>query len=139
MRALLLHELRWARTIRALVPVAFASSCLQYPIAWAALALGLSGGAGWAAALFAGCWGVRAAAARGIDRSLAPHLGPHPERLAFAAPVWLLPLRDLTSIGVMVASYLGRRVAWRGQTLHADNGLRETFALAAPRRRTVAS
>ncbi len=33
--ALWRHELRWARTIRALVPVQFAASALQYPLAWA--------------------------------------------------------------------------------------------------------
>ena len=39
LRALWRHELRWARTIRALVPVQFAASVLQYPLVWAALAV----------------------------------------------------------------------------------------------------
>ena len=40
--------------------------------------------------------------------------------LAFPCPVWLLPLRDLISVGVMVASYAGRRVEWRGHQQIAD-------------------
>jgi ceramide glucosyltransferase len=117
--ALLSHELRWARTIRALIPVAFAGSCLQYPILFAGLAFALSQGAPWADALFAAAWVVRATAARRIDRALRTRSGG----VAFAAPVWLLPLRDLISVAVMIASYCGRRVTWRGQTLLADNGV----------------
>ncbi|MGH7044485.1 MAG: bacteriohopanetetrol glucosamine biosynthesis glycosyltransferase HpnI, partial [Acetobacteraceae bacterium] len=37
--ALWRHELRWARTVRALAPAAFAASALQYPIAWALAAV----------------------------------------------------------------------------------------------------
>ena len=40
--------------------------------------------------------------------------------LAFPCPVWLLPLRDLISVGVMLASYAGRRVEWRGHHMTAD-------------------
>ncbi len=94
--ALLRHELRWARTLRALVPVPFA----------------LSGGAGWALALFLTAWAARGATARGIDRALC--LPP-----AARASVWLLPLRDLMSVVVMVASYGGNRVEWRGHVLRA--------------------
>ncbi|MFL5334607.1 MAG: bacteriohopanetetrol glucosamine biosynthesis glycosyltransferase HpnI [Geminicoccaceae bacterium] len=119
--ALLSHELRWARTIRALVPFAFAGSCLQYPIFFAAMALALSQGAAWAGALFAAAWAVRGVAATAIDHSLRARTGG----VAFAAPVWLLPLRDLISVAVMLASYCGSRVTWRGQTLHADDGGRQ--------------
>lgn len=117
--ALWAHELRWARTIRALVPAGFAISCVQYPIFWAALAAMASGFAAWAGGLFAAAWMVRGAAARGIDRALRPRLGG----LAFPPPLWLLPLRDLMSVAVMIASYGGRRVAWRGYTLDADDGV----------------
>ena len=92
MRALWRHELRWARTIRALVPVQFAASVLQYPLVWAALAVLLAGGAPWSLAWFAAAWAVRALAARGIDRALG---------LANRTPLWLLPLRELMSVAVM--------------------------------------
>jgi len=108
--ALWRHELRWARTIRALVPVQFAASALQYPLVWVGLAALLAGGAAWSLAWFAFAWAVRALAARGIDRALG---------LAFRSPVWLLPARELMSVAVMVASYAGRAVDWRGHTLQA--------------------
>lgn len=114
--ALLRHELRWARTIRALVPGQFAASALQYPLFWAGLAIPLAGGAAWSWAAFLSAWVVRALAATGVDRALAARL----QGLAFSCPVWLLPLRDWLSIGVLMASYAGRRVEWRGFSMQAD-------------------
>jgi ceramide glucosyltransferase len=129
--ALFRHELRWARTIRALVPEAFAASVLQYPLFWALLTLPLSNGAIWSFGTYFVVWVLRAAAAIGIDNALAPKLAA-PERdrfgrprhdqlgLVFSCPVWLLPLRDLLSVAVLLVSYAGRRVDWRGHTLQAD-------------------
>ena len=111
LRALWRHELRWARTIRALVPAEFAASVLQYPLVWAALAALLGGGARWTLAWFVFVWVIRAVVARGIDRMFA---------LANRTPLWLLPLRELMSVVVMAASYAGRRVEWRGHTLEAE-------------------
>ncbi|HEY6441066.1 MAG TPA: glycosyltransferase [Acetobacteraceae bacterium] len=111
LRALWRHELRWARTIRTLVPLQFAASVLQYPLVWAALAVLLGSGAGWTLAWFVLAWAIRAVAAHGIDRALA---------LANRTPLWLLPLRELMSVVVMAASYTGRRVEWRGHTLEAE-------------------
>ncbi len=108
--ALFGHELRWARTIRALEPAGFAASIVQYPLAAAALAIALSAGNAWALALFMMAWMLRAAAARGIDRAIG---------LAIRAPVWLLPLRDLLSVAVLLTSYLSDRVTWRGEVMHA--------------------
>ena len=153
------HELRWARTIRALEPGPFAASVLQYPLFWSLLAILLSSGAVWSFAVFLLAWVGRALAATWVDRALEPLLvakpkpgermdrGPRPEvasalratrpddlqledgwnlsdaatqGLAFPCPVWLLPLRDIMSVGVMVASFAGRRVEWRGEQLVAD-------------------
>ena len=109
--ALWRHELRWARTIRALAPVPFAASVLQYPLAWAALTVLLAGGALWSLAWFALAWALRALVAHGIDKALG---------LANRSPLWLLPVRELMSVAVMAASYAGRRVSWRGHTLQAE-------------------
>jgi ceramide glucosyltransferase len=122
--ALFRHELRWARTIRALEPAAFAGSFLQFPLVWAAMAILLSGGAIWAVSLFAAAWALRGAASRGIDRALTPLL----PGLAFRASFWLVPLRELMSVVVMIASYGGHSVDWRGHTLHADGPV----SLASP-------
>lgn len=153
--ALWRHELRWARTIRALTPGPFAASVLQYPTVWALMALALSGGTAWAWGMFEMAWVARAMSARAVDRALRPRLPlpareearrrgwlqrradgqapspcPLPQRegevgegLAFRPPLWLVPVRELLSVGVMLASYGGARVDWRGQDLQADNGV----------------
>ena len=107
--ALWRHELRWARTIRALEPLAFAASVLQYPLAWSLLALLLAGGSFRFLLWFAVALGVRALTAHGVDRAL-----------AIRSALWLLPLRELMSVAVMAVSYVGRRVEWRGHTLQAE-------------------
>lgn len=115
------HEMRWARTIRALVPVSFGLSAIQYPICWALLACILSRGDLPYVVLLGLAWGVRTAAAWGIDHALKPKLAPL--GLAPAAPVWLLPFRDILSIVEMIASYSSDRVVWRGMVMEADDGV----------------
>ncbi len=115
--ALLRHELRWARTLRALVPVPFALSAVQFPLFWAALCVVLAGGAGWSWGLYLAAWLLRAAMARGIDRALGLDPGSR-------APLRLLPLRDALSVLVMLASYAGRRVEWQGHVLRAQGPVR---------------
>jgi ceramide glucosyltransferase len=119
------HELRWARTIRALEPAGFAASVLLYPLAWGLLTIALAGGAIWSIGLFFIIWVSRAVAALWVDAALAAlwsgERDPGDEAtLAFSCPVWLLPLRDILSVAVMLASYGGRHVVWRGHGLQAD-------------------
>ena len=103
------HELRWGRTIQSLAPIGFPLSTVQYPLFWGGAAMLLSCGAGWSLELFGAIWLVRIAATAGINGALG---------LAAALPGWLLPLRDLMSVAVIVASYCGNQVAWRGHVLH---------------------
>jgi ceramide glucosyltransferase len=119
-RALWQHEIRWARTIRGLAPIAHAASTMQYPLFSAMMAFVLSAGARWSVALFALAWVVRAASAHGIDRTLLPR----PGRRAVAAPYWLLPVRDALSAVETIASYWGNDVVWRGHKLTAAVGRR---------------
>ena len=106
--ALWSHELRWARTIRALEPVLFATSIIQYPLFWAALAMMLSGGSYFSVALFGVAWAVRVLAAAAVDRAL---------RCRSLSSSWLLPLRDMMSAAIVLASYCGTRVVWRGHSM----------------------
>lgn len=103
------HELRWARTIQSVEPLGFILSSLQYPLFWAALTLVFGCGQIWAVMLFCIAWLVRASIVIGIDATL---------DLAISTPVWLLPLRDAMSVAVILASYCGNQVAWRGHVLH---------------------
>lgn len=105
--ALLRHELRWARTIRAMEPVGFAASCVQYPSFWAVLTVILAHCAGWSLALLA----LTLAARAGLGRRTEAALG------AAAAPLWLAPVRDLLSFGILAAAFLDDRVQWRGHIM----------------------
>lgn len=124
LRELLQHELRWARTIGALAPAGFAASVVQFPIAWAMLAAVTSGLAAWSLVLFGLAWAARAAAAAGIDHVLRART----VELDFRTPIWLLPLRDIISAAVVVASFFSHRVVWRGEVLNADAGIRARSA-----------
>jgi ceramide glucosyltransferase len=105
--ALFGHELRWARTIRALEPLTYSTTLLQYPIFWAAMTVLLSHARFWALGFAVFVWAVRSLEARAMARQL--------ERGAFSG--WLLPMRELFSIVVLLASYLGNRVVWRGSSM----------------------
>lgn len=99
------HELRWARTIRLVAAAGFAGSVVTYPVPLALLALCLAAVPQPAATMLIVALAIRGIGAWRIDRAL---------RLK-AAPLWLLPVRDLLSFGVFIASFLGRSVAWRGR------------------------
>jgi ceramide glucosyltransferase len=113
--ALFRHELRWARTIRALEPLTYATSLLQYPVFWALATIVASGFRVWALGFAVAVWAVRAMEARAMARQL--------ERGGFSG--WLLPLRECLSIVVLLASYLGNRVVWRGSSMAAVTSGRE--------------
>jgi len=100
------HELRWSRTIRAIAPVGFAGSVVTQPMALALAALAVGVTPLPAAATLALALGCRAVMMRMIDRAL---------RLP-ATPLWLMPVRDLLSFAVFVASFFSRTVAWRDRT-----------------------
>jgi ceramide glucosyltransferase len=115
--ALWRHELRWARTVLRLSPAGFIGSVSTHPLAIAVLATAASRGHPVAALLFAITLVVRVATAGLLVRAL--HL---PVRR-----VWLLPLRDLLSFAVFVASFCGRRVFWRDQNFDVAANGRMTY------------
>jgi ceramide glucosyltransferase len=107
--ALFRHELRWARTIRALEPLTYSTSLLQYPVFWALMTIPVSEFRLWSFGFAAVVWLLRSLEVR----AMAGQLG----RGAFSG--WLLPLREVFSIVVLLASYLGNRVVWRGSSMAA--------------------
>jgi ceramide glucosyltransferase len=112
--ALYKHELRWARTIRALVPAPWAASVLQISLLWTVLAIVFSGLAWWSFVLLLLVLVSRTWCANAIDSAL---------RLPKAAEWWLFLLRDAVSTAIYIASFTGDEVSWRGQTLQADAGI----------------
>jgi ceramide glucosyltransferase len=106
------HELRWARTVRAMAPFGFAGSIITHTIILAVLA---AAAAGFSAAT---CWLVVAScvlrwiSAGVIARSLDLPTGGF----------WLLPLRDVLSFAVFLGSFCGRSVLWRDQLFRVGPG-----------------
>jgi ceramide glucosyltransferase len=112
-RALFRHELRWARTIRALVPIPYAASVLQISLFWALVCIIAAKGAPAAWLLFFTVLLARYICARRVDATL---------KLAKAGDAWLFLVRDFCSALIYVVSYAGDKVDWRGQLMRADAG-----------------
>lgn len=114
-RALLRHELRWLRTIRAVEPWGYAGLLLTHPLPLAVLALLPAAGAWPAWAVLAVACACRFALVACVDREL---------RLPRSAPLLVL-LRDLASFVLFVRAFLGRHVDWRAQSfaVGADGAL----------------
>jgi|KBSMisStaDraftv2_1062788.scaffolds.fasta_scaffold190879_1 ceramide glucosyltransferase len=101
------HELRWARTIRNIAPLGHAGSAVMHPLPWAVVALVLSP---WSGLLIP-------AAATTVAAVLARMVLLHRVTRGFGLPpqpYGLVPVRDLLSFAVFVASFLGREVNWKG-------------------------
>lgn len=103
------HELRWARTIRALEPLTYATTILQLPIFWALVTVLASAFSLWSLGVLVFVWLARALIMRAMSRQLG--------RRGFAG--WLLPAREIFSLVVLLASYFGNRVVWRGSSMAA--------------------
>jgi ceramide glucosyltransferase len=104
-RGLLRHELRWARTIRSIAPLDYAASVITYPLAFGLLTALLSGLSAPGVAVLLAILAWRLIVVRMIDKAFA---------LA-RQPLWLVPLRDVLSFGLLIASFCGETVEWRGQ------------------------
>jgi ceramide glucosyltransferase len=103
--SLVRHELRWTRTIRSIAPLDYAGAVVTHPVPLGLLAALLSGLSGPYVAVFLGLLAWRLIVVRRIDKG-------------FALPgrkLWLVPVRDVLSFGLLIASFCGKRVAWRGQ------------------------
>ena len=118
--ALFRHELRWARTIRAVEPLGFAISAIQFPAFWGLLTVIMTGAKPWSLVMLAAAIGLRAGFGRSIERSIG----------AIPTPLWLAPFRDVLSIAVLVSAYAGDEVAWRGHILNTGEDTHYTAARA---------
>jgi ceramide glucosyltransferase len=101
---LLLHEIRWARTIRAVDPLGYAGLAITHAVPLALLGA-ILGGLTPAAFILALALACRFALQAELRRLFNLHNGIF----------WFGPIRDVLSFVVFVASFLGRRVEWRGQ------------------------
>jgi len=106
------HELRWNRTIRRINPVGHAGSIITFAVPLALMAAILLDFQPLSLMVMGIALGARLFLKYRIDRIFATHAGP----------AWLLPIRDVLSFAVFVASLSGETVHWRGARLSVAPG-----------------
>ena len=109
------HQLRWLRTVRDARPGGYAGLIFTHGLAWAllnVLASGLSPVSLW---LLGMSFFLRLALAMTVGSEV---LGDH-QVLAY---LWLLPLRDVTAMGLWAAGFAGHNIVWRGERFVLDRG-----------------
>jgi ceramide glucosyltransferase len=102
---LLWHELRWARTIRAIDPAGYAGSVVTHALPLALVAGALRGFDAVGVGAIAVALACRLVLMIQVDHTLGSR----------SARWWLAPVRDVLSFGVFVASFFVGVVSWRGQ------------------------
>ncbi|NQV99895.1 MAG: bacteriohopanetetrol glucosamine biosynthesis glycosyltransferase HpnI [Rhodospirillales bacterium] len=115
--SLVLHELRWARTIRSVEPLGFLSTFLTD-----AIPLSLISGILAHLAGFGGLW-VALPLLLALMIRILLHIST---KTTFSSkqPVslWIIPIRDLLSFFVRLLCYTGRTVNWRDTELSVEKG-----------------
>jgi ceramide glucosyltransferase len=110
-KTLFLHELRWARTIRAMRPLGYAFSFVTFPVPVALLLVLLTPFKLIGMVALTVALALRVLLHYTVRLELKLHDPPAP---------WLIPLHDLLCFTVWCASFMGRRVHWRGERFHLD-------------------
>jgi ceramide glucosyltransferase len=113
LRELFVHELRWARTVRAIVPPGYAGLAVTHALPLAVLATVLGGMTWVSLILIAAAVACRYILQLAIDRIL------HRQRF-----FWVGPLRDMLSFAIFVTSFLGSAVQWRGHRYRMQSDTR---------------
>ena len=108
---LIAHELRWARTIRAVDQVGFLGSIITHPLPIALIGAVASGFSLAATVVLLFSLACRAALLRQIDRSLGV------QRRHW----WLWPVRDMLSFVIFMATFFVNSVTWQGRRLKVDS------------------
>ena len=110
--SLILHELRWGRTLRSMAPLGYAGSVITHPLALSTLLVALTGFGIPALSL----WGLALAVRLWMTWEIARTSKIRP------ASLWLVPVRDLLSFLTFVMSLWGSRVVWRKRRLRVAAG-----------------
>ena len=98
------HELRWSRTIRLVDPVGHLGSIVTHGFAFALMGAAALGFDLVSLAILAAALGSRLFLKWRIDGLFG----------TYAGPLWLVPVRDLLSFVLFLASLRGETVHWRG-------------------------
>ena len=111
-RELFQHELRWTRTIRRINPAGHIGSIITFEFPLALMSAFLLDFSPSSLLVPLVALGARAFLKYRMDAIFGTKAGP----------VWLMPLRDLLSFAVFVASLSGETVHWRGTRLSVESG-----------------
>jgi len=114
LRALFLHELRWARTLRTLRPVGYALSLLTHAIPVSLVWLACASNVALALGMLGAHVGLRVLARAVIHRAVAQPL--------HWGDTLLVPARDVVSFVVGLLAFTGRQVRWNDDCLRVDAG-----------------
>lgn len=109
---LIAHELRWARTIRVIDPAGHWGSVVTHALPLGLIGAALAGFSPTGCAVLATILLARLFLKVRMDHIVGANSGP----------AWLLPVRDVLSFGLFIASLFGRRVQWRGARLRVGKG-----------------
>jgi len=108
------HRLRWYRMTRGSRGWLYLSQVFTYPLPFAALLVGLTGGVSWTWTLLAACLAMRAAAAVATARVVGQATG---------ARFWaLLPVQDAMSFAAYALGGFGSRITWRTHRFKVVSG-----------------
>ena len=111
LKSLVMHELRWARTVRTVRPVGYFFSILTMPIPLSLLTICASGSAFLGGSFLGISVTLRILLQHLVQRRFAPNA---------RSSAWLVPLRDLLGFAVWATSFLSRDVRWRGTTFSTN-------------------
>jgi ceramide glucosyltransferase len=104
------HELRWTRTIRRINPAGHVGSIITFAVPLALMAAILLDFRPLSLVVIAVALAARLFLKHRLDRIF----------FIKAGPSWLLPLRDVLSFAVFVASLFGETVQWRGTRMSVE-------------------
>ena len=108
------HQMRWGRSTRDSRRWGYVGLVFTYGFAWAILAVLLSRGAPWAWGLLGGAFFLRLITALVVGVGVL-----HDSQIV--RDLWLVPLREVVSVAVWVASFFGHTITWRGKKFQVRN------------------
>ncbi len=105
------RQVRWARTIRRIAGAGHAGSVVTHPVPLAIIGALLLGFNPLPLGIVLAAVGVRIAAKLFIDHAMKTRAGHW----------WMVPLADMLSFAVFLASFTGDTVVWQGQRYHVGS------------------
>ena len=111
----LAHQMRWARGVRDARLGGYIGLATTFGLMWALLTLILSRAAAWSWAVLGVVLLLRILISLVVGKSVL-------KDRKLPGQLWLLPLRDLSAVGVWIASFWGHTVTWRGDRFELRKG-----------------